>query len=79
MNNPQKSEVIQGIVRLRKIRVASHNRGKHGGSRVIYYYLHPRNSFYLLTIYAKNELANLTNEQKKQLKTFVEAWKNEQT
>lgn len=77
--NPRKGDVIQATGGLRKIRVASKDRGKRGGVRVIYYFLDERRRFYLLTIYAKNEMTDLTNEQKKQLKHFIQDWKNEQT
>ena len=79
MSNPKHGDVIQGTGGLRKIRVASKGKGKRGGSRVIYYYLDEHHRFYLLTIYAKNEMANLTADQKKQLKAFMEAWSNEQS
>jgi mRNA-degrading endonuclease RelE of RelBE toxin-antitoxin system len=70
---------IQGTGGLRKIRVASKGRGKRGGSRVIYYYFDIFKRFYLLTIYAKNEITDLTPEQKRQLKIFMEVWCHEQT
>lgn len=79
MLNPQKGDVIQGTGGLRKIRVSSKGKGKRGGSRVIYYFLDERHRFYLLTIYSKNEMSDLTTEHKKQLKIFMEAWRNEQT
>nr|WP_228288035.1 hypothetical protein [Thiothrix subterranea] len=44
----------------------------------MYYYYDSFQSFYLLTIYAKNEMSDLTADQKHQLKTFVEVWRNEQ-
>jgi len=46
---------------------------------VIYYYFDQYNRFYLLTIYAKNEISDLTSDQKKQLKDFMQVWKHEQT
>ena len=64
--NPKQGDVIQGT-------------GKRGGSRVIYYYLDDKRRFYLLTIYSKNEVTDLTADQKKQLKEFLEVWRNEQT
>lgn len=36
------------------------------------------NRFYLLTLYAKNEMTDLDTEQKRQLKLFLEVWRNEQ-
>ncbi|MUH73203.1 type II toxin-antitoxin system RelE/ParE family toxin [Psychrosphaera haliotis] len=79
MSNPKAGDVIQGTGGLRKIRVASKRKGKRGGARVIYYFLDHKHRFYLLTIYAKNEVSDLTSEQKKQLKSFMEAWRNEQS
>ena len=79
MVNPKQGDVIQGTGGLRKIRVTSKGKGKRGGSRVIYYYLDNKRRFYLLTIYSKNEVTDLTADQKKQLKEFLEVWRNEQT
>ncbi len=79
MVNPKQGDVIQGTGGLRKVRVASKGKGKRGGSRVIYYYLDDKRRFYLLTIYSKNEVTDLTSDQKKQLKEFLEVWRNEQT
>lgn len=79
MSNPKQGDVIQGTGGLRKVRVASKHKGKRGGSRVIYYFLDEKRRFYLLTIYGKNEMSDLTTEQKKQLKSFMEVWRNEQS
>ncbi len=79
MSNPKQGDVIQGTGGLRKIRVASKGKGKRAGSRVIYYFLDEKRRFYLLTIYGKNEMSDLTADQKKQLKAFMEAWRNEQS
>ncbi len=78
MFNPKQGDVIQGTGGLRKIRVASKNKGKRGGARVIYYFLDEKHRFYLLTIYGKNEMSDLAVEQIKQLRKFMEAWRNEQ-
>ena len=81
MSNPKQGDVIQGTGGLRKIRVAGKGKGKgkRAGSRVIYYFLDEKYRFYLLTIYCKNEMSDLTADQKKQLKAFMEAWRNEQS
>ena len=76
---PSKGDVIQDSGGLRKVRVAAKGKGKRGGARVIYYHFDRFNRFYLLTIYAKNEISDLTSTQKKQLKNFMEVWKHEQT
>jgi len=77
--NPSSGDVIQGSGGLRKIRTALRGKGKRGGTRVIYYYFDSAKRFYLLTIYAKNEMSDLTTTQKKQLKLFMEVWRDEQT
>ncbi|WP_409438997.1 type II toxin-antitoxin system RelE/ParE family toxin [Psychromonas sp. GE-S-Ul-11] len=79
MSNPKQGDVIQGTGGLRKIRVGSKGKGKRGGSRIIYYFLDEKRRFYLLTIYGKNEMSDLTVDQKKQLKSFMEVWRNEQS
>ena len=79
LENPLTGDVIKGAGGLRKIRVGSKGKGKRGGSRVIYYYYSRFSRFYLLTVYAKNEVSDLTAVQKNQLKTFLELWCNEQT
>jgi hypothetical protein len=77
--NPYQGDIIQGTGGIRKIRVGIKGKGKRGGGRVIYYYLDKKYRFYLLTIYAKNEMEDLSEDQKRQLKKFVEVWLNEQT
>jgi|TARA_R110002096_G_scaffold43408_1_gene116958 hypothetical protein len=76
---PNEGDVIQGTGGLRKVRIAAKGKGKRGGARVIYYHFDHYNRFYLLTIYAKNEISDLTSTQKKQLKDSMEVWKHEQT
>jgi len=76
---PTIGAVIQGTGGLRKIRFGIKNKGKRSGSRIIYYYFDVKKRFYLLTIYAKNEVGDLTSKQKKHLKEFMEVWRNEQT
>ncbi len=79
MLTPKQGDVIQGTGGLRKVRVASKGKGKRGGSRVIYYFLDEQRRFYLLTIYGKNEMSDLNADQKRELKAFMEAWRNEQS
>ncbi|WNC70792.1 type II toxin-antitoxin system RelE/ParE family toxin [Thalassotalea psychrophila] len=79
LNNPYKGDLIKGTGGLRKIRFAAKGKGKRSGIRVIYYYFDKNNQFYLLTLYAKNEVTDLTNKEKQQLKQLMELWLNEQT
>jgi mRNA-degrading endonuclease RelE of RelBE toxin-antitoxin system len=79
LSNPKSGSVIQNTGGLRKIRFKAKGKGKRGGVRIIYYFLEQKHRFYLLTLYSKNEVTDLTSSQKRQLKQFMEVWKNEQT
>ncbi len=48
-----------------KIRLANSSipTGKSGGFRVIYYYLDEQNNIYLMSIYAKSDLENISDEK----------------
>lgn len=69
--NPFIGAVIPGTNGIRKIRLKSASQGKSGGFRICYYYLMLGSEIYLLLLYAKNVQENLTQEQKKILKGFV--------
>lgn len=62
---------------MRKVRAANEGRGKSGSARVAYLYVELREKIYLLLAFPKNEQANLTAEQKKQVRKLVEMLKNE--
>ena len=74
MKDPEAGDVIKGTGGLRKVRVASVKRGKgkRGGSRVIYYWYLEGKQFWLFTIYGKDEMSDLTAEQKRILKVVLE-------
>lgn len=73
--NPLIGVVIPGTNGIRKIRLKSASQGKSGGFRICYYYLMHNLEIYLLLLYAKNIQENLTSEQKKIFKGFVNALK----
>lgn len=52
---------------LRKVRVARHGGGKSGGYRVLYFYRPPDIPLFLLTVFAKNEMANISRSEKADL------------
>ncbi len=56
---------------VRKLRWAVPGRGKRGGARVIYYFLDDSAPLLALHIYAKSAQGDLTEEQKKQLRTVA--------
>lgn len=78
METPKKGDVIQGTGGIRKIRWSAKGKGKRSGVRIIYYWLDNKKRFYLLTLYAKNEVTDLKPDDKKILKQIIEGWKNEQ-
>jgi len=73
--NPEAGDVIKGTGGLRKVRMALPGRGKSGGARVIYYYVHSAAQIRLLLAYEKSEQDDLTDEQRKALKKIVETWR----
>ena len=62
-NNPK--EGIRLFSNVYKIRVqnSSINKGKSGGFRVIYYYIDKQKNIYLLSIYSKSDLANISDKK----------------
>jgi mRNA-degrading endonuclease RelE of RelBE toxin-antitoxin system len=77
MEQPNAGDVIQGTGGLRKLRWASKGKGKRGGVRTIYLYIARRSHIHLLTIYGKNDVSDLTPNEKKILKSIVEEIKND--
>jgi len=71
--NPEAGEVIPGTGGVRKVRWALEGAGKRGGARVIYYYHNERVPVFLLSAYAKNQKANLSQAERNVLKRLAEA------
>lgn len=72
-NQPEAGDLIPGTGGFRKLRWADSRRGKgrRGGLRVIYYNFSSDHQIWLMTIYDKNEAADLTATEKKILKTAI--------
>jgi mRNA-degrading endonuclease RelE of RelBE toxin-antitoxin system len=62
--HPSAGVLIKGTGGIRKLRWARSGRGKSGGVRVIYYFHSQEMPLYLLTLFGKNEKANITKEEK---------------
>jgi len=73
---PLAGDVIQGTGGLRKLRWSANGKGKRGGIRTIYLFITEKSHIHLLTLYAKNEVADLTEQEKKILKSIVEELKD---
>ena len=61
--DPLCGDLIQGTGGIRKVRFAAKGRGKSGGVRIVYYYYNESMPVFLLTVFAKNEKADLTRAE----------------
>jgi len=57
---------------LRKVRIARRGGGKSGGFRVLHFYREEGLPVFLLTVFAKNERANVTAKEKAELVTLCD-------
>jgi len=75
MKDPEAGDLMPGTGGLRKLRFADARRGKgkRGGLRVIYYWWNAGFQFWLFTLYDKDEMADLTQQQRKALKEMIKA------
>ncbi len=69
---PKAGDLVTGTGGIRKLRWARGGRGKSGGGRVIYYFHSERMPLYLITIFAKNEQANLSKAERNDLAKLVD-------
>jgi hypothetical protein len=75
--NPCQGAVIPGLGGLRKVRVALPGRGKRGGARIIYLVMLKVETLFMLYAYSKGDIADMTSDQKKQVRRIVEEIKAE--
>ena len=68
---PKDGDLIRGTGGVRKLRWRRSGRGKSGGVRVIYYFHSERIPLYLLTVFAKNERADLNQAERNELARLV--------
>jgi hypothetical protein len=69
--NPRAGDLMQGTGGVRKLRWGRGGRGKSGGVRVIYYFHSDVMPLYLLTVFGKNERANLSKADRNDLGSLV--------
>jgi hypothetical protein len=70
--HPKSGDLIEGTGGIRKLRWARGGRGKSGGVRVIYYVHSEIMPLYLLTLFGKNEQANLSKADRNALAKLVQ-------
>ena len=75
MQHPEAGDLMPDTGGLRKLRFADARRGKgkRGGLRVIYYWWVAGLQSWLFTLYDKDEIADLTPQQRKSLKAMIKA------
>jgi hypothetical protein len=69
--HPQAGDVMEGTGGVRKLRWAREGKGKSGGVRVVYFYHNPKMPLFLLTLYGKNQKANLSSAECNDLSKLV--------
>ena len=71
---PECGDLITGTGGLRKMRFAdaSRGKGKRGGLRVIYFWWKQGSQFWLFTLYGKDEVEDLSAQDKKVLKRLLD-------
>ena len=75
MRHPEAGDPMPDTGGLRKLRFADARRGKgkRGGLRVIYYWWVAGLQIWLFTLYNKDDLSDLTPQQRKALKAMIKA------
>src|SRR5580693_8768246 len=66
--DPESGDVMGGTGGFRKVRVARKGMGKSGGARVVYIWRNERFPVFLITVFPKNEKANLSKAERNELK-----------
>ena len=69
--DPETGDVMQGTGGVRKARLAGRGKGKSGGYRIVYYYGGEDIPVFLLTVFGKNEKANLTQGERNALRSLT--------
>jgi hypothetical protein len=73
-DQPELGDVIEGTGGFRKLRWPDPRRakGRRGGLRLIYYFFESEQQIWLMTLYGKDEMTDLSPAQKKLLKAAIE-------
>jgi hypothetical protein len=75
--NPDAGDLIPDAGGLRKVRWSDKRRskGKRGGLRIIYYAFLSENEIWLMTLYSKDEMDDLTKVQRRALSMVIQTEK----
>lgn len=66
-NNPELGDLLEGTGGFRKFRFARPGEGKSGGYRVVSFFHSAAMPVFLITVFAKNQQANLTAKERNAL------------
>src|SRR5271168_3132070 len=79
LNDPDTGVVMPGCGGLRKMRVPDPKRGKgkRGGARVIYLHIQDVDQIHLVTVYGKDQKDDLSADDKKLYRQFVQILKDQ--
>lgn len=66
--NPTAGDLMQGTGGARKLRWGARGKGKSGGARAITYYAGPDIPVFLMTVFGKDEKANLSQAERNALR-----------
>jgi hypothetical protein len=69
--HPGAGDIIPGSGGLRKVRWGLPGRGKRGGARVIYYWKSASGQLFLLYLYAKNVIDDLSPSQLRTIRMWI--------
>ena len=72
LHNPKIGPVIRGTGKMRKMRFAFEGRGKSGSARVCYVDFEIYGTIYLLAVFAKSEMENLSKAERNHLKQQID-------
>ncbi|MBI1302083.1 MAG: addiction module toxin RelE [Alphaproteobacteria bacterium] len=75
--NPEAGDIIPKTGGVRKLRFAREGQGKSSSFRVIYYYYNVQNPVYMLTVFEKNEKANISDAEKQTIYKAIQVLKKE--
>ena len=72
LSDPKAGAVMQGTGRLRKVRYGYRDRGKSHSMRVCYVDFEAEETIFLIMVFAKNEMENLSHAERNSIKVLIE-------
>lgn len=69
---PEAGDLIEGTGGVRKVRFGVDGRGKRGGVRVVYLFRDTTMPLFLITVFAKKDIPNLTKAQQNAMGSLVD-------